>query len=353
MHERFFYAPLLLAQENDAAENGSDAQGAIRDETGKVDVSAASVWETVDGMVDSVVSRLPHLAIALVVLVVFYLVARGLRAFIKRTTKDRDSANLGMVAGRLVQWVILFVGLLVAVAIVAPTVTPGKVLTGLGVGGVAIGFAFKDILQNFMAGLLILIREPFRVGDQIVSGDYEGTVKSIETRATFIRTYDGRRVIIPNSQIYTNPVVVNTAFDAQRTQYDIGIGYGDDLRKAIEVILDTTRSTEGVLADPAPDVLVVELAGSSVNLRARWWSKSDRASVVQIGSEVVARIKAALDEASIDMPYPTRVVLWHDQTEATDGDRTTQREGWPAGESPPEPARLGAAIQQSQGQAAE
>ena len=333
----------LLAQAGGQAE-ASEGTG---DKAGNVDVSVQSVWETLDSMVDSFMSRLPHLAIAIVVFVVFFILAKIVRSLIRSTTAERESANVGRVLGRLAQWALIFVGLMVAVAVVAPSVTPAKLLTTLGVGGVAIGFAFKDILQNFMAGILILLREPFSVGDQIVSGDHEGTVESIETRATLIKTYDGQRVVIPNSQIYTNPVVVKTAYETIRSQYDVGIGYGDDLREAARIMLQTAKDSEGVVSDPPPELLVVELGGSSVNLRARWWSKSDRASVVKTSNEVIANIKEALDEAGIDMPYPTSVQLIHDQTEATDGDRTKQREGWPAGDDPPKPAKLRDALQET------
>lgn len=325
----------LLAQAQGTGEN-SDA---TEDKAVTIDMSVKSVWETLDNMIDSTLSRLPHLAIAILVFAVFFILAKVVRSFIRSTTAERESANVGKVLGRLAQWVLIFVGLMVAVAVIAPSVTPAKLLTTLGVGGVAIGFAFKDILQNFMAGILILLREPFSVGDQIVSGDHEGTVESIETRATIIKTYDGQRVVIPNSQIYTNPVVVKTAHDTHRSQYDVGIGYGDDLREAAKVMLKAIENSDGVLSEPAPEILAVELAGSSVNLRARWWSKSDRASVVKTSHEVISNIKEALDEAHIDMPYPTTVQLFHDQTEATDGDRTKQREGWPAGENPPKPAK--------------
>eukprot|EP00913_Durusdinium_trenchii_P013406 g12587.t1 len=288
----------------------------IKDKTGEVDVSTASIWETMDNMVDSVVERLPYIVAGVVVFIVFYLLAKLARRLIRKSTEGKDSANVGRVMGRLSQWVLIFAGLLVAVTVIAPSVTPGKLFATLGIGGVAIGFAFKDILQNFMAGILILLREPFKLKDQIISGDFEGTVESIETRATTIKTYDGRRVVIPNSQIYTNPVVVNTAYDCRRSQYDVGVGYGDDLRQAIETTLETVKGVDGVLSDPTPDVLVSELAGSTVNLRARWWTKPDRATVVQVNNEVIASIKEALDDAAIDMPYPTQVVLFHDQTEA-------------------------------------
>lgn len=340
-------ADFFLIAQSEASSAGSTPTR-IQDETGKVDVSAATIWETVDNLVDGFIDRLPFLLIGIVVFVASWFVSKSVRGLIRRYTKGKDSANVGRVLGRLAQWGLIFVGLLIAVAIMAPSVTPAKLLTSLGIGGVAIGFAFKDILQNFMAGLLILLREPFQIGDQIISGDFEGTVQSIETRATMIKTYDGRLVVIPNSQIYTNPVVVNTAFECQRSHYDIGIGYGDDLRRAKQVILDAVRSVEGVLSDPAPEVLVVELAGATVNLRARWWTAPDRASVVHASDEVIACVKEALDEAMIDMPYPTQVVLFHDQTEETDGDRTQQREGWPAGNSPPRARTIAGAMRHSE-----
>jgi len=335
---------LLLAQ-TETTGGGSAEAGEIPDTTGEIDVSVATIWETLDNMIDGLLDRIPFIVVGVIVFVIFYFVARFARKLIRNSTEGKTSQNVGRVFGRLAQWLLIFVGLILAVAIIAPSITPGKLLTSLGVGGVAIGFAFKDVRQNFLAGILILLQQPFRVGDQIVSGDYEGTVESIEIRATLIKTYDGRRVVVPNSQIYTNPVVVNTAFDTQRTQYDIGVGYGDDFRAAKQVIMDTMKGVEGVLNDPAPDVLVSELAGSTVNLRARWWTKPDRASVVNIGSEVIGSIKEGLDEEAIDMPYPTNVVLFHDQTEETDGDRTQQREGWPAGDSPPESDTISRTIQ--------
>ncbi|WP_372724499.1 mechanosensitive ion channel family protein [Novipirellula sp.] len=336
----------LAVAQDDAGTNAATSEAAKEvadpeDVPGEVDVSLDTVWGTVDNMIDGFMDRLPFLLVGVVVFAVFYFVAKLVRRFVRRATKDKSSANLGRVMGRVAQWALIFVGLILAVTIMAPSITPAKLLTSLGIGGVAIGFAFKDILQNFMAGLLILLNEPFKIGDQIVSGDHEGTVESIETRATLIKTYDGKRVVIPNSQIYTNPVVVNTAYDAIRTQYDVGVGYGDDLRQAARIILNTLESAEGVASDPAADVVATELGGSSVVLRARWWTAPERANVVRVGNSVISDIKEALDDAGIDMPYPTNVTLLHDQTEDRDGDRTRQREGWPAGENPPKPRPIG------------
>lgn len=210
---------------------------------------------------------------------------------------------------------------------------------------IAIGFAFKDIFQNLLAGILILLRQPFRVGDEITSGAFTGTVEAIETRATFIRTYDGKRVIIPNSQIYQEPVAVITAYEMVRSEYDVGIGYGDDIGTALDVALKTLKGIDGVLADPGPDVLVWDLAGASVNLRIRWWTDPVRSNVVVMRRKVLKAVAEAMADASIDLPFPTQVVLLHDQTEESDGDRTRQREGWPAGDKPPKAATLASAVQ--------
>ena len=128
-------------------------------------------------------------------------------------------------------------------------------------------------------------------------------------------------------------MTVNTAYDMRRLQYDIGIGYSDDIGKARQLIVEAMRSVDGVLADPAPEALVVDLAGSSVNIRARWWvNPPRRADIMGAQDRVLEAIKNSLTAHGIDLPFPTQQILWHDQTEATDGDRKTQREGWPAGE---------------------
>ena len=187
-----------------------------------------------------------------------------------------------------------------------------------------------------MAGILLLIRHPFRAGDEITSGAFTGTVESIETRATYIRTYDGKRIIVPNSIIYTEPVTVITAYGILRDQYDVGIGYGDSVSKARKIALETVSGVEGVLTDPTPDVLLWDLAGSSQNLRVRWWTKPHRGDVVVVRDRVLQAVAEALVGAGIDLPFPTQQILFHDQTEATDGHRRRQREGWPAGDDVPD-----------------
>ncbi|MGI4863339.1 MAG: mechanosensitive ion channel family protein [Janthinobacterium lividum] len=290
-------------------------------------------WKQINNMGREFMALLPNLIFGLVVFVAFLFAARGVRSLVQRLTQNRQqSESLKILLSRLAYVATLILGILITVTIIVPSFTPASLVSALGIGGVAIGFAFKDIFQNFLAGVLLLLTEPFKLNDQIKYKDFEGTVESIQTRATTIRTYDGRRVVIPNAELFINAVTVNTAYDKRRLQYDIGIGYGDDIATARQLIVEAMLSIDGVLADPAPDAIVVDLAGSSVNLRARWWiNPPRRADVMDAQDKVLEAIKNTLTAHGIDLPFPTQQILLHDQTEATDGDRKTQREGWPAG----------------------
>lgn len=294
----------------------------------------------VDAFVNGFFLQLPNIAAAVLFMLLAWVAARLLGGGIERLSVRRGRPDLGALLGSMAKGTALIMAGLIAAAIIFPTVNPGDILATLGIGSVAIGFAFKDILQNLLAGLLLLIRRPYRRGDQIAVKEYEGTVEHIKSRATLIKTYDGRRVIIPNSDIYTLPVVVNTAFEHRRDDYTVGIGYGDDPAAAAEIFREAVARVEGVLADPAPEALPWVLNGSSVDLLVRWWASSTRADQVHVRSRVILAIHQAAVANAIDLPFPTRVVLLHDQTEETDGDRTRQREGWPAGSDPPRARRF-------------
>jgi small conductance mechanosensitive channel len=308
------------------------------------------VWKNFQELINTFLALLPNIGLALIVFLIFFFIARVLKRAVKRFTRHRRHArNLGLVLGRLAQGAIVLAGLFVSLSIVIPSLRVGDLVQLLGISGVAIGFAFRDILQNFLAGILILLTEPFQINDQIVFKNFEGTVENIETRATTIRTYDGRRIVIPNSELFTNSVTVNTAFDNRRIEYDVGIGYGDDIEQAKALMLEAIHSVDEVLKDPAPDVLVLELAESTVNIRARWWIRpprriDDLTSRDRVLSTIIQKLYI---ENGIDLPYPTQQILFHDQTEETDGDRSRQREGWPAGKGQvPAPLRISGSLRQ-------
>ncbi len=307
----------------------------------------SELWAKIQSMVNSFIVLVPNIVLALIVFAIFFFVARAIKRFVRELTRERRHArNLGLVLGRLSQGATILTGLFISLSIVIPSLKAGDLVQLLGISGVAIGFAFRDILQNFLAGILILLTEPFQIDDQIVFKNFEGTVEHIQTRATTIRTYDGRRIVIPNSELFTNSVTVNTAFENRRLQYDIGIGYGDDIDEAKRLILEAVNETDGVLESPAADAIVVELAGSSVNIRARWWiNPPRRAESLELQDRVLTAIKKKLTANGIDLPFPTQQILFHDQTEETDGDRAYQREGWPRGKGDiPKPRSISSAL---------
>lgn len=185
--------------------------------------------------------------------------------------------------------------------------------TFLGLIGLGLSFALRDTIANFIAGLMIMVNQPFKVGDQIETQGEEGTVKDIRIRATDIRTYDGKLVIIPNSQLYNDVVINNTAYDERRFKVIVGVGYDDDVQKAKELAEETLDEIEDVEDTPEPQVLVEELGGSSVNLQLRGWTKPSKANMVSVTSDVTQKIKEKYDAEGIDIPYPIRTVYLNEE----------------------------------------
>jgi small-conductance mechanosensitive channel len=268
------------------------------------------VWKTVRDLFNGFFERLPYLLVGALVFFGFVLLGRLARRIIRNLADRTDTvdATLASLLGRIAGTLLVILGFLVSAVVVFPTFRPGDLLAGLGITSVAIGFAFKDILQNFFAGLLIMWRRPFKIGDQIRVLDFDGTVEDINMRSTRLKTYDGERAILPNGQVYTSAILVRTAYDRRRVRFVVGIGYGDSIDEARQVIHQVLAGIEGVLPDPGPWVYVSELAPSSVNLTVYFWVNSTQANVLKVGDEVATKIKLALDEAHIDMPYPHTVV---------------------------------------------
>lgn len=271
--------------------------------------AGAKAQETIVKMVSGFWDRLPYIVVGLLVFGAFLagasIVRRIARASIEKAGYDVMIASL---LSRVTYYAILVAGFFVSAVVVFPDLSPGDLVTGLGIGSVALGFAFKDVLQNLFAGFLILLYRPFRIGDQIRINDFEGTVEEISVRETKIKTYGSERVVVPNSELYMNSVLVRTAFEKRRTDLVIGIGYGDDPERARDILLKTLRDTKEVLEEPAPSVSFTDFGASSVNLKVFYWTASDQSSASGATDKVLVSAKKALDDAGIEMPFPHRVV---------------------------------------------
>lgn len=271
----------------------------------EVDADPGLILDKLDSWLDGFFRLLPNLAIAALVFAVFFALAMVAAWSVRHSIRSKAREDLGMVLGSVAKWSILIAGLLVSLTVVVPSMSPGDLIAGLGIGSLAVGYAFKDILQNLLAGIFILYRQPFRIGDQIRSGDDEGTVEHIETRATKMRTYDGRRVVIPNYDVFTGKVIVDTAYAARRSEQDFPIALSDDWGRAVAVALDAARVAEGVVADPAPDAQAQDVDDLSKVIRVRWWSDPHRAVVVATASNVRLAVAAALEREGFTLPRRT------------------------------------------------
>jgi len=283
-----------------------EADASLQAVVDAVSADTGEAIQTVDQLVTGFFALLPKIGIAVLVFFFLYILGRVARFWVRHAFRSSRPA-LGKALAQLIGVAFLFAGLIVAVAIVAPSVGAAQLLQMLGISSVAIGFAFRDVLQNFLAGILILLRQPFREGDIVKFKDFTGTVKAVDTRSTVIRTYDGQRVIVPNGEIFTNAITVVSAEPYVRSEYEFAVSYDTDLDQALDVIRQVLDGIEDVQSDPRPIVGVNELGASSVGLRALWWTSID--TMLATRSEVIQRVKVALDDEGIEIPFPTQVLL--------------------------------------------
>lgn len=269
-----------------------------------------SIIDSANGILIGFVERIPYFVASIIVILIFWFLSTVFKKIVFKILGSRSRhQNLVKVFQRVGGALIIFIGFMIAMVIAVPGFTPAKLIGALGIGSVAIGFAFKDIFQNLLSGILLLISEPFRIGDQIVSGDYEGTVEDIKIRATTIKTYDGRQVVIPNSDLYTSALTVNTAYKQRRLQVAVGIGYEDDIEAAKAEILQALDKADTVSTKATPSVIATGFGGSSIDLVVRWFIEDGtQANKVASIHQVIVEIKTALDAAGVNIPFPIRTI---------------------------------------------
>ena len=175
-------------------------------------------------------------------------------------------------------------------------------LAGLGFFSLAVGFAFKDILENTLSGVLMLFRQPFASGDQIEVQGYAGTVQAITIRETRIKTYDGQLILIPNSDVYKNVIRVQTHFPQRRLEFVVGIAYENDATEACRVVEAALGDVEAVADRPAPEAWITQLGVSTVDIEVRFWAPPEQHEARQVLHRAIVAVKEALDRAGVEMP---------------------------------------------------
>jgi small-conductance mechanosensitive channel len=264
-----------------------------------------SVVTAVTRLAESATRIIPRVLAAVTVLGVFWAVAAGIRGLLRvlfrRVISDLTAENLLKQVAYYLVWAI---GILVAAD--ALGFGPETVVTGLGLTSLALGFALKDIISNFVSGILILGLRPFQIGDEIVVGETEGSVQRIRLRATEIKTYDGRLVLVPNAELFTSRVTNNTAAPVRRTSVEVPVAYGTDLARAERALLSAADGVPEVLAAPEPSVRVRLLGTADMVLELRFWTDSRRADLLATTSLVRRRVVEAFSGAGLPLPEPDR-----------------------------------------------
>lgn len=277
------------------------------------------LYGTVRQLGQATIGNLPSLLGALVVVCLTWGVARAMRyaafTWAQQTESDRSTEIL---IGRLGYGGVWVLGSVIALGVLG--LNFGALLGALGLTSVAIGFSLKDVLSNYISGVILLAARPFGINDQVVIGEYEGTIAQIDLRATTMRTYDGRLVYIPNQKVFSASIINNTASPRRRSAVTVGIDYDADIATAIQAIHRVTNNIEGVEKDPPPEVLVRELAASTVNLEVRFWVDSRRAGYLTMTSKVVVGIKEGLQQANIEMPTEIYTLVFRNSPLQAEGD---------------------------------
>ncbi|MGB3735775.1 MAG: mechanosensitive ion channel family protein [Ilumatobacter sp.] len=236
------------------------------------------------------------------------LVARSLQR------RNRMDPALAALIARLVSYVVMIVGFIYALQRLGIPI--GLAVGGLGIAGIALAFALQDILENFIAGVLLQIQRPFTYGDQILVNDHEGTVQMIDTRMTTILTPAGELVKIPSATVIKSDITNYTQRGSRRTTLPVGVAYGTDLKKAQRILLEATARATGVLTSPAPEAYLEAFGDSSIDFAVRFWHKPSIADFWAARSEVAFEVEAALAEAGITIPFPQRTMWWAGDTDA-------------------------------------
>jgi small conductance mechanosensitive channel len=255
------------------------------------------------------VALLPNLVAALVVVALTWGLARYLARIEVRLLRQWQRRPALVAASRtLTVTLVWLAGLLVALALVFPGLSAANVVAGLGIGSLIVGLAFRDIFENYLAGILILLRKPMRIGDDILCEGVEGKVEQITIRDTYLRKRSGELVLLPNAFIYTNPTTVLTDRPQRRITLEVGVAYGTDLERTRSVLLGAFDGLETVKGRQRVEVFCTAFGESSIDFLLRWWTGSTPVEELRSRDEVARAVKRALDGAGIGIPFPQRTL---------------------------------------------
>lgn len=246
----------------------------------------------------------PNVIAAIIVFIIAFIIAKTAQKWSIKTLKKTGGHESAMkFVSKTVYAVCIVLGFTIALEIVGVDI--GFIV---GAASFGLGFALKDMLENYVAGIIILIQEPFKVGDIVEVNEHFGRIEEIEARSTMIRVWDGQRVIVPNSVMISNALINYSTYPERRITVDVGVSYDTDLTHAVQIVTQALVSHDEILKDPPPHVTLSEYGESSINMKARFWIDATVSNWLTMTGEGVRLIKEAFDKEGINIPFPIRTL---------------------------------------------
>jgi small conductance mechanosensitive channel len=268
--------------------------------TSSVNDVSSQTSDNVVGFINTVINKIPALFLAILVFLVAFLCAKLVKSWAQRSILKSGSNEGAMnIVGKTAYIGTIILGLTVALKILEIDIS--FIVAAMGFG---LGFAMKDILENYFSGVLILVQKPFSVGDVIKAGEFVGKVEEIEARATFLRVFDGQRVIIPNSQMISSAVINYSSFPERRINVDFSVSYDTNLQAATDLVIQIMKSHPKIMQEPSPSVTIKQFGDSNIDLIAHFWVDRSQANWIKLKTQMNMLIKESLEKNNIGISYP-------------------------------------------------
>lgn len=275
-----------------------------------MDKSLEMILDKVKTWFDLFISMLPNMAVAVLLLIVFIVLAKLGAMMVKKIfSKTSDNVALRNLFSTTVQYTIIGIGIFIILGILKLDKAVTSLLAGVGIMGLALGFAFQDITANFISGIIIAFRRPFMLGDIVEVHDIMGIASRTNLRVTVIETFQGQEVYIPNKDVLQSPIYNFSTLGKRRIDLMVGVSYGEDLEKVESLVLETIKKLDGII-DPENTIFdYKEFGSSSINFNIRFWIKyPDQPGFLEVRNQAIKAIKQVFDENEITIPFPIRTL---------------------------------------------
>ncbi|RED96676.1 mechanosensitive ion channel family protein [Marinoscillum furvescens] len=276
----------------------------------EMEAPVETITSKINNWLDALVAMLPNMAVAVVLFILFLISAKAVqKVFLKLFKKSSQNKALENLFGTIVYYIVLGTGLFIILEVLQLDKAVTSLLAGVGVVGLALGFAFQDIAANFVSGIILAFRTPFTIGHIVKIGDYMGTVARTNLRVTVVKTFQGQEVYIPNKDVLQSPIENFSILGQYRIDLAVGISYGDDLEKVEELVLETIHNLEGVIRHDDMIFTYTAFGDSSINFEIKFWvDYPDHPGFLAMRTRAIKAIKKAFDENDITIPFPIRTL---------------------------------------------